>query len=87
MERRSIMDMDLREMLSDIITNQKEIIRKIQLMDIQIQSDYRENREELRQICQTNQFNLKQVDERLLEIEGANQPKNYKTMNERNKND
>lgn len=87
MERRSIMDMDLREMLSDIITNQKEIIRKIQLMDIQIQSDYRENREELRQICQTNQFNLKQVDERLLEIEGANHPKNYKTMNERNKND
>jgi hypothetical protein len=80
------MDYELRKMLSDIITNQKELIRKVQLMDMQIQSDYRETREELRHICQTNDFNLKQVDERLLELEGANQPKNYKTMKERNKN-
>jgi len=80
------MEMEMRRMLSDIITQQKELIRKVQLMDLQIQSDYRENREELRQICQSNAHEIKKIDERLLELEGANQPKNYKTMNERNKN-
>ena len=81
------MDMEMRRMLADIITNQKELIRKVQLMDMQVQSDYRENREELRQISQTNAFELRRIDERLLDLEGANQPKNYKTVQERKDNE
>lgn len=81
-----MMDIELRRMLSELMTQQKDLIRKVHLMDLQIQSDYRETRDELRQICQTNDFKSKQIDERLLELEGANQPKNYKTMNERNNN-
>lgn len=79
-----MMDYEMRKMLSDIIENQRELIRKVQLMDMQVQSDYRETRNELRQICQTNDYALKQVDERLLDLEGANKPANYKTMRERN---
>ena len=78
------MEYELRKMLHDIIENQRELIRKVQLMDMQIQSDYRETRQELRNICQSNDYNLKQVDERLLDLEGANKPANYKTMRERN---
>lgn len=78
------MEYELRKMLHDIIENQRELIRKVQLMDMQIQSDYRETRQELRHICQSNDYNLKQVDERLLDLEGANKPANYKTMKERN---
>jgi hypothetical protein len=81
-----MMDIELRRMLSELMTQQKDLIRKVHLMDLQIQSDYRETRDELRQICQTNDFKSKQIDERLLDLEGANQQKNYKTMNERNNN-
>ena len=33
------MEYELRKMLHDIIENQRELIRKVQLMDMQIQSD------------------------------------------------